>query len=89
MPENASSIEKLSAGTAIDMGNVALLPIERTVLCSHKIGKHTWFTAAKHPCALVVRDANGIRITDIGAESLTLDQLRDAIPDLDNLLARM
>jgi hypothetical protein len=48
-----------------------------------------WFSVAKQPYALVVRDANGIRTLNIDAAAVSLEQLREQIPGLDALLAPM
>ena len=44
-----------------------------------------WFSVAKQPYALVVRDAAGIQAVDIDV-SISLEELRERIPELDALL---
>ncbi len=68
---------------------MTLLPIERVVVHSGMGALGAWFTAAKEPYALVVRDAGGIRVVDIGATVLSLEALREGIPGLDAVLASM
>ncbi len=69
------------------MGSLTLLPIERVVVRSHRGGPGVWASAAVTPCALVVRDAGGIRIVGVGAAAISLEELRERIPGLDALLA--
>lgn len=89
MPERASHSRALRAGTPLRAGSVTLLPIERVVMHSSMGALGAWFTAAKEPYALVVRDAGGIRALDIGAAAVSLQALREAIPGLDAVLASM
>jgi hypothetical protein len=89
MPEHTSHAETVRAGTPLRVGPVTLLPIERAVVHSHMGAHGAWFTAAKEPYALVVRDAAGLRALDIGATPVSLEALREGIPGLDALLASM
>ena len=68
---------------------MTLLPIERVAVHSGTGALGAWFTAAKEPYALVVRDADGIRALDIGATAVSLEALREGIPGLDAVLASM
>jgi uncharacterized spore protein YtfJ len=45
-----------------------------------------WFSVAKQPYALIVRDDTGIRTIDIDV-AVSLGELRERIPELDALLA--
>jgi len=89
MPERTSHAETVRAGTPLRVGSVTLLPIERVVVRSDMGALGAWFTAAKEPYALVVRDAGGIRALDIGATPVSLEALREGIPGLDAVLASM
>ena len=89
MPERTSHTETLRAGTPLRVGSVTLLPIERVLVHSDQGAFGAWFTAAKEPYALVVRDAGGIRALDIGATPVSLEALREGIPGLDAVLASM
>ena len=89
MPECTSHTETVRAGTPLQVGAVTLLPIERVVVHSGMGALGAWFTAAKEPYALVVRDAGGIRALDIGAMGVSLEALRERIPGLDAVLASM
>jgi hypothetical protein len=86
MPERAIHTETVRAGTPLRVGSVTLLPIERVVAHSDVGPLGAWFTAAKEPYALVVRDACGIRALDIGAPAVSLESLREGIPGLDAML---
>jgi uncharacterized spore protein YtfJ len=86
MREPASHGERVRAGRPIRVGSVTLLPIERVAVHSGMGTLGAWFTAAKEPYALVVRDAGGIRALDVGDSGASLEALREAIPGLDALL---
>ena len=87
--EPRSHTETVRAGTPRGDGSVTLLPIERVAVHSGTGALGAWFTAAKEPYALVVRDADGIRALDIGATAVSLEALREGIPGLDAVLASM
>ena len=89
MPERANHTDIVRAGTPFRVGSMTLLPIERVVVHSAVGALGAWFTAAKEPYALVVRDAGGIRALDIGAAAVSLEALREEIPGLDAVLAAM
>ena len=89
MPERTSHTEAVRAGTPLRVGSVTLLPIERVVVHSGVGALGAWFSAAKEPYALVVRDAGGVRVLDIGAGLFSLEALREGIPGLDSVLASM
>jgi hypothetical protein len=89
MPERATRTETVRAGTPLRVGSVTLLPVERVVVRSDVGALGAWFTAAREPYALIVRDAGGIRALDAGGAAVSLETLRDAIPGLDAALASM
>jgi hypothetical protein len=89
MPERTSHTETVRAGTPLRLESVTLLPIERVVVHSGMGALGAWFTAAKEPYALVVRDAGGLRALDIGATVVSLEALRELVPGLDAVLASM
>lgn len=89
MPERASRTATVRAGAPLRVGSTTLLPIERVVVHSGVGALGAWFTAAKEPYALVVRDAGGIRALDIGAAAGSLEALREEVPGLDAVLAAM
>ena len=86
MHDNASATDRLLACEPIHVGDVTLLPITRVKLQSHSTALHAWLDASKKPVALVVRDADGTRTIDI-CTTLSIEQVREQIPDLDDLLA--
>jgi hypothetical protein len=87
MPERTRHTETVRAGAPLRVGAVTLLPIERVVVHAHVGALGAWFTAAKEPHALIVRDAGGIRALAVGATAVSLDALREEIPGLDAVLA--
>jgi hypothetical protein len=89
MPEQNRCTEILRAGVPLAVGGVTLLPIERVIMHSDHGHIGAWFSAAKEPYALVVRDADGIRAFDANATRVSIEQLRDTIPELDAALASM
>lgn len=89
MPERDTRTEILRAGTPFAVGAVTLLPIERVVTHAQQGKTGAWFSLVREPCALVVRDAGGIRALDTAAAAVSVAQLREKIPELDVLLASM
>lgn len=89
MSKRATPNEHLRAGTPFAVGGVTLLPIERIVVHAQQVRTGLWFSAAKEPHALVVRDADGIRAFTAGAARVSLEQLRKKIGNLDALLASL
>jgi len=86
MSEKSTFTETLRAGIPVHVGGVTLVPIEHVVLRSEMGIVGAWFSVAKQPYALIVRDATGIRTVDIDA-AISLGELRERIPELDALLA--
>ena len=78
----------LRAGTPFRVAGISFLPIEHILIHSDSGPAGAWFSIAKQPYALIVRDADGIRTVDVGA-AISLQQLRENIPGLDALLAAM
>jgi hypothetical protein len=89
MPERARHADTVRAGTPLRVGSVVLLPIERDVVHAGAGARGAWFTAGKEPYALVVRDGGGdVRVLDVGATPVSLEELRERIPGLDEALGR-
>lgn len=89
MPERNEHTEILRAGTPLTVGAVILLPIERVVTCSDQGNTGAWFSIAKEPYAVVVRDTEGLRAFDADANGISIEPLRGKIPELDALLESM
>ena len=89
MPERNTRTETWRASTPVTVGSVTLLPIERVVLHADRGNTRLWFSATKEPYALVVRDAGGIRAVDTNAMAISLEVLREKLPEFDALLASM
>ncbi len=64
MSEKSTFTETLRAGTPVHVGGVTLVPIEHVALQSEMGIVGAWFSVAKQPYALIVRDDAGIRIID-------------------------
>ena len=90
MLECDTRTETLRVGTPFTVGPITLLPIERVV---RRRRAHAWFSLAKEPYMLVLRDTGGIRAvdtdTDADVNSVSLEQLREEVPGLDAVLASM
>jgi hypothetical protein len=86
MSEKSTFTETLRAGSPVHVGGVTLVPIEHVVLRSVMGIFGAWFSVAKQPYALIVRDAAGLRTVDIDV-AISLEELRERIPELDALLA--
>ena len=84
--EHARHTEVLRAAAPLALGRLTLLPIERVVQRSHRGDASGWLWAFKEPCALVVRDAAGLRVVGIGAAPVSLEALREQVPGLDAAL---
>ncbi|UCD69635.1 MAG: hypothetical protein JSW48_06115 [Betaproteobacteria bacterium] len=85
MPDYDTRSEKWRAGEPLRIGRVTLLPIERVSMRAKSAAAHAWLTACKEPLALVVRDAQGIRAIEV-TTALSIERLRDEIPELDDLI---
>lgn len=84
MPEFTRHIEAVRAGTPLRVGSVTLLAVERVVVLAGAGASAAWFIASKEPHALVVRDDGGVRVIGLGAVTVSLEALREAIPGLDD-----
>lgn len=89
MPEHASHREAVRAGAPVTIGLVTLLPIERVVVHTFHGRSGWWFSAAKQPFALILRDAAGMRALDAEAAVVPLNRLCESVPGLEALLAGM
>ena len=87
MPEGLALVDRLVACQPIHIGKLILLTVERVTLQSQIASAHAWVTASKEPVVLVVRDSDGIRTIDVGA-GLSVEQLREQIPGLDDLISQ-
>lgn len=85
MPDQIYSRKTLRAGTPLRVGATTLVPIQSVAIHSWKSTAPDWFVASSEPIALVVRDANDIRVIGI-REQVSLEQLREQVPDLDKLI---
>ena len=86
---NEYLIEELRTGMPFVTDNVTLVPIERIFMHSGRNNTGFWITALKECYAVVICDANGIRILNTEAEEIPLAPLLQAIPDLDVILATL
>lgn len=87
MPEKSRYDEVFRAGAPVAVGPVSLLPIVRIVLSAERNAGLAWITALKEPHAVIVRDAHGLHAFDSLAAPVSLDALREKVPELDAALA--
>ena len=87
MPERATHTDVLRAGRPLRVGPVTLLPIERVVLRAGTAASAAWFSAEKEPYAIVVHDEGGVRAVGVGPVVVSLADLREKVPGLDDELA--
>ena len=86
MPERATHTDVLRAGRPLRVGSVTLLPIERVVVRAGKGAGAAWFSAEKEPYAFVLRDEGGVRVVGVGPVEVSLEELREKVPGLDDEL---
>lgn len=89
MRECSTDTESLRPGARIRVGAVTLLPIERLVLHADGCSTCAWFSAAKEPYALIVRDHLGIRAVDGNATAVSIEVLCEDVPGLRAALATL
>ena len=89
MPEPDVRREHWRAGAAVRLGTASLLPVERTVTCVRDVPHGAWIATVHEPCALVVRDALGLRVLDAGGGAHSLQDLRERVPGIEPLLASL
>ncbi len=89
MPERPAGTEVLEIGAPLALGAVALLCIERRVLQTDLDRGRAWCWAQREPHALIVRDGGGIRVVTVGGAAVSLQALREALPELDGVLAAL
>lgn len=89
MPERSRRVETLRLGTTLIVGSVAVLPIERVVRHAQVCHKTAWFSVTVAPYALVLRSAGRVCAVDAGAATVSLESLREKVPELDAALSAM
>jgi len=77
----------LRAARPVRVGDITLVPVERTEILSGKGDAGCWMSASKEPFAVVVCDAGGIRALAIDSSELALDALIEEIPNLAAILS--
>jgi hypothetical protein len=85
--ERRARTETWQAGKPLNVGTLTLVPIARMVLHAINGGEVVWLSASKEAQAIVVRDGVGTRAISTTASPVTLEMLREKIPDLDAVLA--
>lgn len=80
-------MEVLRAARVLTVGDVTLIPIERTAIQSAMGEAGVWLSGFKQACAVVVCDAGGIRALGADSAEIELAVLMQKIPALGSLLA--
>lgn len=79
----------LRAGDPVKVGDVTLIPIERTAIRLDPVEHWGWIGAFKAPVAVVVHDADGIRAMAADSSEIELDTLVKETPNLSALLTKL
>jgi len=87
VPDRATYTDVLRAGRTLRVGAVTLLPIERVVLRAGSAASAAWFSAEKEPYAILVHDEGGVRAVGVGPVVVSLADLREKVPGLEDQLA--
>ncbi len=87
MAERERRSELVRAGPPVRVGSVTFLAVERVQVRSIGGGAGVWASAVLEPCAIVVRDAGGVRAVGVDGRAVSLERLRELIPGLDAPLA--
>lgn len=87
MPERHTRTETWKVGAPLKVGATTVVPIARVFLHTASGEGFAWLTASKDPQAIVVRDGEGTRAIGASDSTITLEMLRERIPDLDLVLA--
>jgi hypothetical protein len=88
MPEQCDRVETWRIGAPWRAVGLDLWPVECVAGNSLKSRTGLWFSLSMQPRALLVRDADGLRVVAVGEAPISLNHLRAQIPQLDALLAR-
>lgn len=82
-------METLHVTRPVTIGEVTLIPIERTELQSGKGYAGFWLNGVKEIYTLVVCDKKGIHTQNAGPADIKLDELLQKIPALKQILAKL
>ena len=80
-------MDELSTGNPLVVGEVTLVPIERSLIHSNTGNIGCWLSGLKEPYAIIICDAIGIRAFDTEAAEIPVESLVQKIPDLVSVLA--
>lgn len=89
MAETHRAAEALRAGRPLVVGAAYVLPIERIVRHAHAGPGHARCWLAMQPHAVVVLDASGLYAFGVDAAAIDIDELRRAVPGLEDALRSM
>ncbi len=87
MAERARRTEVVRAAAPLRVGPAILVAVERTIVRAGRTARGLWAGAIREPVALVVRDAGGIRAYDPSGAAISVEPLRERVPELDALLS--
>jgi len=79
----------LRAAGPVRVGDVTLVPVERTEILSSTGDAGLWMRAVREPVAIVVCDAGGLRALAMDSSELALDTLIGKTPNLGEVLATL
>lgn len=79
----------LRAGSPLRVGAVTLVPVERVSIRSDQGDAGHWVSASKEVFAVVVCDADGVRVLAANSSEIALDALIDETPKLGAILSEI
>jgi hypothetical protein len=86
VPERGGRTERLRAAAPVRVGAATLLVVERVVLRTARGSLGALASAGVEPYALVVREGGATAVVGVGAEAVSLERLRERVPEIDALL---
>jgi hypothetical protein len=79
-------MNELRAGRALEVAGVILIPVERISITAQQEGGHVWLQANKEVAAVVVCEAQAVRLLDVSGETLSLDEWLGQVAGLEESL---
>lgn len=82
-------MERLRAANPLRVGDVTIVPVERTDIQSDTGNSGCWIGGFKTVFAVVVRDAKGVRALAADSSEIPLDDLIRETPNLRGVIAEL
>lgn len=75
-------------GKPISVKGIAIVPVEKTCVRRYGLWSVSWAHGLKEPVAIVVRDADGMKVFDVEGLPMSLAAFSVAAPECEDLLHR-